>query len=70
MDQKRWIKRWRWASDRAGARYVLIAIAVLLRILFPGIWTTWPATIFLALVFIFFLWSMISLAIRAYHRKD
>lgn len=41
-----------------------------MRVLFPGIWTSWLGTAGLAILLIFAFGLFISIAIRAYHGKD
>jgi hypothetical protein len=68
--QKRRLEWWRWASDRWTGRGTVVLLAVLLRILFPGIWTSWLGSAVIILLLIFAFLTLVSVAIRAYQGKE
>lgn len=70
VQQRRWIKSWQWASTRWTGRATIILIALLMRVVFPGIWTSWFGTVVLTFLLIFAFGLFISIAIRAYHGKN
>jgi hypothetical protein len=67
--QKRLLKWWWWTSDRLGGRLAIVLFAVLLRLLFPGIWTSWIGVAVIILLLILLLGLSVSVAIRAYRGK-
>ena len=66
---KRLLKWWWWASDRLGGRLAIVLVAGLLRLLFPGIWTSWIGAAVIIPLLVLLLGLSVSVAIRAYRGK-